>query len=748
MKVLFNLNGRILKDGSYYFNTFAQGNPEAILRPLLGELTVNGLTYVNAKIARNIKGKVQIKADFTSPSCLVRKTPAPAPSGRMNWNSQSRKLDLEAGFATPLTRSSLRVSSKNGETDIMIRDIPAAYVTRILDIETDAPITGVVTNGSLQINSKFLRGRAELDAGPSHPLNRSFVARGTIDFLREKKIKQTTFSGQRLQFNGGQVSISGKTNSQAKTVNIKIDAELANLENMAAYSVYYLGIDLLPWKLSRGGGSFHLELDKRPGRKQIDSRFAFSNFLANQQAISSLQGEVRSTPPTAGYFSSHRPGPEQPGRVEHRGAKDEHPISERGRRIEKDHEDPGHGPGNLRGRISGDVTYESGRALKEPELSGRFTAPRLVFMGLMLTQVKSSLHSNLQNIALSGLEFQYKNGRARAEVSIDYGQKKFDLRGRIDGMDVARLHGEFSGRADLELDGRGEFLKDPLQLSYRFSKLHFYHDREFSLNGSAKIVTDFSDFSLNTSGEILNQAGVSPFSFEFSRKASRYSGSFNLNLIDLDLLIPWKNNAGTMRLLGQIYSDASGAVNSRGVAIFSGQTLSLPNFSHSLDNFQGTVTFVNKNFILQSLRGEMGGGTVEGNGRLIIGPSNIQSMSFSLQGKDLRLYPMDRVSCLVNPDLTLKYRQKKLLLSGTLAFQSVDWQREIDERIVFNTRSELSTAESKIQEMLQLDIGMNSENILMSNSLGRINGKFRLRLTGNANFPILSGTCEGNQEEI
>ena len=36
----------------------------------------------------------------------------------------------------------------------------------------------------------------------------------------------------------------------------------------------------------------------------------------------------------------------------------------------------------------------------------------------------------------------------------------------------------------------------------------------------------------------------------------------------------------------------------------------------------------------------------------------------------------------------------------------------------------------------------------MSNSLGRIHGKFKLRLTGNANFPILSGTCEGSQGEI
>jgi autotransporter translocation and assembly factor TamB len=203
-----------------------------------------------------------------------------------------------------------------------------------------------------------------------------------------------------------------------------------------------------------------------------------------------------------------------------------------------------------------------------------------------------------------------------------------------------------------------------------------------------------------------------------------------------------------MHLVGEIYTGSDGSMSSRGVAVFSGRTLSLPNFSHSLDNFQGTVTFFNTNFSLQSLRGEMGGGKVEGSGRLVINGGELRQLILNLQGKDLRLYPMDRVSCLVNPDLTLKYEQKKLLLSGSLECQEVDWQREIDEHIVFSTRSELSTAESKIREMLQLDIGLAGENILMQNSLGRIRGRFKLRLTGTASFPILSGTCEGNQGEL
>lgn len=747
-EVLFNLNGRVLKDGSFYFNSSAKGNPENILRPLLGELTVKGLTYANANIAKNVKNKVQIKTDFNSPSFQIKENSCSDLAGHLSWNSQSRNLDLEAKFYTPLAQATLRLGSKGGETNVTLKNVPAAYVANILDISGDAPIAGIITSGTLEINREFIRGRADLDAGTAQPLSQPFVAKGTIDFQRDKKIKQTTFSGQRLQFNGGQLSIEGKIDSQAKTTNIKVDAALENIANMATYSAYYLDIDLLPWKLSKGAGTFHLELDKRPDRKQIDSRFQITNFLANQQSVSSLQGTVRDTPLTSqGEFLILAPDLRSRAELsiaDHKTTIRFLDVSGETQKIMKilnmDLD--------LRGRITGDFTFTPGRAAEKPELLGSIQATQLVFLGYTFRQVKSALRTNLQNIALNGLEFTYKSGQGRAEIGIDFGQKKFDLQGRIDGMDAAQLYGGFSGRADLEFRGRGEFLKDPLEISYRMGKLNLSGDSGFSVKGQAKILTDFSDFTLSTSGEALNPTGVSPFSLEISRKASRYSGSFNFKLIDLALLIPWKNNVGTVRLLGQIYSDSAGGINARGVATFSGQTLSLPNFSHSLDNFQGTVTFVNKTFLLQSLTGEMGGGKVEGHGQLVMGPRGLQSMNFNLQGKNLSLYPMDRTSCLVSPDLNLKYLQEKLLLSGTLAFQSVDWQREIDEGFVFSTRSELSTTESKIREMLQLDIGLSCDNILMSNSLGRIRGKFKLRLTGNADFPILNGTCEGSQGEI
>ena len=66
---------------------------------------------------------------------------------------------------------------------------------------------------------------------------------------------------------------------------------------------------------------------------------------------------------------------------------------------------------------------------------------------------------------------------------IDFGRKKFDLQGRIAGMDAARLYGGFSGLADLEISGRGEFLKDPLEISYRMGKLNLSGDTRVQHQG-------------------------------------------------------------------------------------------------------------------------------------------------------------------------------------------------------------------------------------------------------------------------
>ncbi len=747
-EAFINLNGRIQHDGSFQLSASAQGNPENILRPLLEELTVRGLTYADARIARDAKGTVRVTADFTSPACRIKENRYTNLSGRLRWNGESSRVELEVEAGTELGKTFLRLGHLGQETRLELRNTPAAHITEILDIRTDVPLSGIVTSGRVDFSPGFIRGRAELDAAPEQPLSRPFVARGVVDFLRDKRARQTTFSGERLQFSGGEASLSGKIDSRLNTTDIRVDIALKDMENAAPYAAHYLDIDLRPWKLSGGGGAFALTLANRPGRKRFDSRMRLSDFQANRQMIAALEGEVhRDAASTSGAFSIRAPDLSGGADLAIAGGRTTirfRDVAGEARKmmrilgLEFD----------LGGRIAGEFTYQAGKTLAEPEVTGRFTAPRLRMMGYELTQAKGTLRSNLKGIDLQELEFTYKEGLGRGGVLIDFGQRRFDLRGRIDGIDASQLLGDFSGRLDLEVGGRGEFLRDPLTIAYHFRDMHYYADRPFGVSGTARVLTDFSDFSLKASGEASHSGGPSPFAVEIDSQKGRSAGSFNVNLRELDQLIPWRNNAGSMRLLGQIYTGADGGLHSRGVAVFSGRTLTLPSFSHTLDDFQGTVTFIDEAFSLQSLSGKLGGGQVEGSGLLVMAGGHLSNLTLSLKGKDLNLYLMDRASFRVDPDVTLRYEGKKLRLSGTLDFAAVEWQREIDESIVFSTRTELTTAESKIRDLLQFDIAMNGDHIQMRNSLGRIQGRFKLRLTGTASFPILTGSCEGRQGEI
>jgi hypothetical protein len=746
--ISFSLNGRILKDSSFYVSVSAQGDPENILRPLLDELAVKGLTYAQAKIVKNVKNKIQIKADFTSPYCSIKENACSNLAGNLNWNNLSRDLALETAFDTPLTRGWVQVTSQGGATHVVIYDIPAAYLADILSISKDAPLAGVVRSGKIQIKSGTIQGQVDLDATPARPLIQPFEAKGSIEFRLDKKNHQATFSAQELQLNFGQLSISGHIDSQKKVVDIRIGATMKNMENIAAYSAYYLELDLLPWNLSQGTGAFSLDLNVTHGKKQGKSRFLIQNFLANRQAIDVLRGDVRISPlRTQGDFNVSAADLRALAKMD---------IADHITTIhfQNVRGDAGkilkilNNPISLSGEMTGNFTYQKNKALERPTLQGSFQGLRLQLMRYPFDQVSGDLRSDLSNIELSGLRFGFQGGDASGSMAIDFRQKKFAVDGRIEHIDIRRWVGKFGGQAEIEVHGRGEFLKDPLEISYRLDKFSLYPDRTCSLSGKAAVLTDFSDFSANSSGELLQADGTSPFTLEVLRKRSRFSGQFNLNLRDLNLLLPWKNNSGMLRLIGQFYSGEQGRLRSRGVAVFSGQTLSIPNFAHSLEDFQATLTFDDMKFNLQSFSGEMGGGKVEGNGRLEFKRGQMQNLIFNFQGKNMFLYPMDRVSCQVNADLTLKSLDKKLLLSGTLGFPSANWQREIDEPFVFNTDADLSTTESKIRESLQLDINMNGENIQIDNSLGRINGKFKLKLTGTAGFPVLLGTFDGNQGEI
>ncbi len=748
--ILFHANGKIFKDGSMAVNTVIKGAPEEILEPLMGDFIVRGSVFGNARVYRSKKGKLWVQGDFSSPSLQVKGEMFQTFSGSVSWDNQTLHLNLNSRFLSGGRPSSCTIDSVHGEVGIVIQNASAASFAKIVDIADVAPLEGTVRKTDIRINEKSIRGTALIDRGdePSAPES-PFRITGEVAFQKVNQSKEFRFSAEKVVFNDGQFSITGKTNSAQKTADIRIDAVLTRLEHIHPLADFYLGLNLKAWRLEKGTGNFGLTLVRRGGRRQIKSRLTLDHFLSRGQDISSLSGEIENSGTiTNGEFliqSDDLQG-KASARIDPLGTsitfRDIKGESQKIIRL-LDLTTP------LKGMATGDFTYGKNARSKEESVTGRFKADRLFFIDNPLDNVQADIRSNMFNVELNNLNFQYKSGVGRAEVLIDYEKKSFAVSGSIKNVNISEISSDFKGKGDLEIKGQGTFFKDPLQLHLRLYNLYYYNDRPFEVKGDAQILTDFSDYSIASRGEVANAVSQSPFAIEIQQKNSRYTGSFSLNLKDLNLLIPWKNNDGEMKLLGQIVSDAKGEAGAQGVATFSGETLAFPNFSHSLNNFQGFITFNNGQFVLQSLTAEMGSGKIQGNGHVILKNSRIQDLNFNLIGKEMVLYPMDKTHCKLNADLTLKYLNGQLLLQGTMNFLSAVWEREIAEGVSFYTRSELSPAESKMLNLLQFDIKLIGEDdIQMNNSLGKINGRFNLQLSGTNEFPILTGAIESRNGEI
>ena len=172
----------------------------------------------------------------------------------------------------------------------------------------------------------------------------------------------------------------------------------------------------------------------------------------------------------------------------------------------------------LKGAISGEFLYSKNARTKQESVSGLFQAGHMSFSGSDLDDVRGDLKSNMHDVELKNLNFRYNNGQGRAEVFIDYGNNAYAVSGSVKNIDIHQFRSDLKGRGDVDVDGRGVFLRDPLQLHFRLTNLSYYSDRPFEVKGEAQIMTDFSNYSITSRGEIVHSVSQSPFSLEFRPK--------------------------------------------------------------------------------------------------------------------------------------------------------------------------------------------------------------------------------------
>ncbi len=743
-------SGRIQKGEGVQFTLHFLGDPQEQLTPLLEQFAPTGHIAAAIAISAPPKAPVDVSVGVSAAMFQVGQETFQNLSGKIHWDSLERAISVNLGFRAGGLPATLDVQAGEGPTRLEIRNVPAGPAARLLDIDDAVPLGGTVRAAKVLFPHKKIEALVDLEMAPAQPSGKTFEGfscQGRIQFRKDNARGLLHFSGAGLLTSAGRLTLEGT--GLPGSLDLVISAQLENSEAFTPFARHYLDIDLAPWNLTGGRGKLDLTYKRKDNQVRIGSRFVLDSFASSGVALDRLSGTVETAfGKTRGEFTATAPRlagsatlASRPGETRIDFHLEQGEMSSLGKIL---------GLGlDASGPIQGDFNYLRGRQ-GLPQITGKFTSPGGLVSGLRVNRLAATLTTDTRRVHLSDLTFTTHGGEGRGDLEIDFGQKTFRIDGGISRIDLGDFNPEVQGRMDLTARSSGRFNLDPLTVEIRLDNVSYYRDRPFSVMASADFLTDFSDFTLHGQGEIIHPFGRSPMAIDLTKSGTGYAGKYTLTLHDLDLLIPWQNNSGTMQLMGQIRGDRQEGLHHEGTAILTGPVLFIPNFPHTLDKFSGLVTFTDGQFTLQSLKGELGGGGVTGSGHAEVAGGALKTLFLNFIGRGMTIYPLNRVSGKVDADLTLRKLQSRTLLSGNMEFSSTVWERELAEGVSFYSGPHtLDPAEAGLLDRIEFDIRMSGANdVWMNNSFGKIKGKFNLHLTGRRDNPMIRGAIEGEKGEI
>jgi hypothetical protein len=751
--ITFNLNGRIYSDGRMSINAFTQGSARQVLDPLLGQFSIHEYAYGNFKMKRGKGDRISIDGDYNIHTFTFGGKSFKDLRGKVYWDNQSKNTRTNMVFRDDDVNVSVRVEAKNKVVKVIAQNASASKMAQIIDIYDIVPMGGIIKEANVTIHKGVYKGTIDLVPTAQDSVRydpKEFNGGGYAEFTYNAKTKAVQAISPRLQTEFGLITDLQVISTPKERTQLKVDLEATVNESafLDKYSTFYINVPLKDWKLQKGNGTGKLHLKKINNDYFITSDLHLENFYSCGEKISSLKAHIETEREiTRGLFNADDKDLNGEAKLSLNTKDGNYQVYFNNLRgeakkllniLEIDLD--------LHGRATGNFVYSDNVDKPAPFLTGTFQADQALFYDFEFENARGKLNyeENTDTFTLEDLTARYMTGNANADMVIDYINQQFKVNGKITGIDFQRMNSEFKGKGDIIFSGAGRFEQDPINLTYRTGDINFYEDQSFKVEGKGKITTNFSDhYFLDTNGFIINNNSSSPVSLRLNQISGRYEGKFNGEILDINLLIPWGGNQGKVNVEGEIFTHDNEELGVQGYAKFKGEFLSFPNLAQTLDNFDGDLLFNDLNFTLRSLRGTMGGGNVESSGSLKISENKVNHLFLQLTGKNMTLNIIDRTTFNLDGDLTLNYLEDKLLLSGDLNIHSGLWEREVDEGVQFYTGSSLSASGSTLLNMLVFDLRIVSkEDIKAHNSLGEVEGKLNLSLTGDYNFPTISGVVE------
>jgi translocation and assembly module TamB len=340
-------------------------------------------------------------------------------------------------------------------------------------------------------------------------------------------------------------------------------------------------------------------------------------------------------------------------------------------------------------------------------------------------------------------------GRVSGRLRLGFGDRTYESDLKAEGLDLAGMAAGLRGTVGFSLAGRGSM------------------DREFA--AGAFTVQGLGYQALGPA----NAAGTIEAGFQAGRPTVRLAGKLDPggNEISASFIAPGAGEGFRISARGRILNPAlfgsltgvqaemdfladvrggGEGIQVDGAADIKGKLLPIPGFPHALTDFSALIRVQNNRVSLRSFQGRLAGGDIQGTGEVRFGGRGLESVDLSVDGRSLALVLVEGTRMLADVNLRLEGTNGRLALSGSADVRQLAWRREFTDKLVFAFSSRRGPAAGRSPfDGLALDIRLRAdENVLLENSMGRIQGRFDLTLAGTVEAPVVLGDIEALRGEV
>ena len=684
------------------------------------DLTSNGLILSGIPLGR-VEGPITFRQGESGSLALTVRNPRQAPE----------YVDIKFG------RGTVEGRVRSFHVDPILKDIKIPWPVR-------SPATGTFTvdHGRVTVKAAFEDDPDAPEAGGR------YAVRGPLDLVWNGPAKTVTFSSPMLETGFAALRAEGRI-AVGRDLEVIMTGSVADVKKAREF----VGL-VLPrppvFPEIRGRGTAEVKLlgaFRQPQVKFVFSlaRAGFDRFdAAGVDGLTEIAGgEV------TGLYKINDPEMRGEVRLQTRGGKVEVEARLDDGPIERiltplDLALP------LKGRAAGQVTIAV--ADRDVEVRGRVSSPDLDLGGARLKNVETGLNwlKSTGDVALTKLKAGLFGGSVGGDGRFGIKSRIFDVDLEGTGIDLAALAPDLSGRVHIRLQGQGSLLTDSIRGSFDAASLRY--GSMGPAEGSGTLAVGYRDDKLTVQAEGRLDPGGSDFSAQFTYPETERSYFLHLKgrLLNPDLVLPWKGIKAEIGYLLDIRGTA-GIPGARydGAVDLKGSQLPIPGFPHALTDYSGLIRIQDNKASLRSFQGRLAGGEVQAGGEVRLGKTGLEFIDIRADGKGLSLALLEKTRILADGSLRLEGDGARLMLSGDFLVRQFSWRREFGDKFVFSAAPSGPKSRRSAFDAMGLDIHVRAdENVLIENSVGKIQARFDLTLSGKVEAPILLGEIEGLRGDI